>query len=257
MKRFKFLTLALALILGGSISLLHAEEATVSGNAYVDVMSNYVWRGQKLSNTWVAQPSVGISYMGFGLNLWSNYDSDRAEVTSGEETGHGEVTETDLTLSYSYAFNKLGLGAGYIYYALEGANDTQEVYLSASYDTFLSPALTLYYDYDEGNGAFVVGSLGRSFDVTKSLVLNLGASVSYNLKNKVMGTDRNDAEFSNFYNGELSASLNIPIWKALSISPKLAYSVALSSDATEALRKISDDGDHNVLYGGVSFSISY
>lgn len=257
MAKLKFSIIIVILVLGLSIPGLQAEETKVSGSAYVDVMSNYVWRGQKLSNTWVVQPAVGITYKGFGINLWSNYDSDRVETTSGIDTSHGEVTETDITLSYGYEFKKLSLSAGYIYYALESANDTQEVYLSVAYDTILNPALAIYYDYDEGNGAFIVASLGHSLGLSKDITLNLGASVSYNLKNKIMGTDISNDEFSNFYNGELSVSLSIPIWKSVNITPKLAYSVALSNDATEALRKISDDGDHNVLYGGVGFSISY
>ena len=47
-------------------------------------------------------------------------------------------------------------GAGYIYYALNNANDTQELYLSAAYDIMLKPTLAVYYDFDEGNGAFML-----------------------------------------------------------------------------------------------------
>jgi len=64
-----------------------AEEPKVSGFASVDVMSNYVWRGIKVSNSWVAQPSVGIGYGGFAANIWANYDSDVAEATSNGDTG--------------------------------------------------------------------------------------------------------------------------------------------------------------------------
>jgi len=59
-------------------------------------MSNYVWRGQKLSNSWVIQPLVGITYGSFGANIWANYDSD-SKIDEGD--GHGEVTETDVTLN--------------------------------------------------------------------------------------------------------------------------------------------------------------
>src|SRR4030066_60665 len=146
------LALLLGMVFAGSV---FASEPKVSGTASVDVLSNYVWRGQKLSNRWVIQPSVGITYGSFGANIWANYDSDKPEATSSD-TGHGEFTETDLTLNYSFSVNKFNLVAGYIYYALEGANDTQEFYLSSNYDTFLKPALTVYYDFDEGNGAFFV-----------------------------------------------------------------------------------------------------
>lgn len=256
MKGLKTLSLAVVLTLLVSAGSLYAEETKTSGYASVDVMSNYVWRGQKLSNSWVVQPSVGITYSSFGVNLWSNYDSDRAEATS-KDTGHGEFTETDITLNYSYAIDKWNLVAGYIYYALDGANDTQELYVSAGYDILLNPALTVYYDIDEGNGAFIVASIGHSFELAKGYDLNLGASASYNINNKVTGLDKDGKDFSNFYNGELYSSLSIPVWKAITVTPKVAYSFPLSNDAKNAIKSISDDGDKDIFYGGINITLSF
>ena len=256
MKGVRALGLAVVLALFVSIGSVHAEDIKTSGYASADIMSNYVWRGQTLSNSWVIQPSVGITYGSFGANLWSNFDTDRNEATS-EDSGHGEGTETDLTLSYNFSLDKFSFAAGYIYYALEAANDTQEVYLSASYDTLLKPTLALYYDFDEGNGAFLVASIGHSFDVGSGLNLNLGASASYNINNKVMGFDEDGDDFSNFYNAELSSSLNIPVWKAITATPKIAYSFPLSDDSEDAIEAISDDGDSDIFYGGVNITLSF
>jgi hypothetical protein len=255
MKGFRSLSLVVVLTLLVSVGSLYAEETKASGYASVDVISNYVWRGQKLSNSWVVQPSVGITYGGFGSNIWSNYDSDRAEVSS--DTGNGEFTETDLTLNYSFSVDKFNFVAGYIYYALEGANDTQELYLTAGYDTLLNPTLALYYDFDEGNGAFLVTSISHSFEVSKDIALNLGASASYNINNKVMGFDKDGKDFSNFYNAELSSSLSIPISKAITLTPKIAYSFPLSNDSKEAIKNISDDGDKDIFYGGINLTLSF
>jgi hypothetical protein len=255
MRSIRILVLAMmvAVMTAGS---LYAGDIKTAGSASVDIMSNYVWRGQKLSNSWVLQPSVGISYGVFGANIWGNYDSDRAEASS-DDTGHGELTETDITLNYTRSVDKFTFVAGYIYYAFDGFNDTQELYLSASYDTLLKPTLALYYDYDEGQGAFVIASIGHSFEVIKGTALNLGASASYNINNEVMGLDEDGDEFSNFYNGELSASLNIPVWKALSVTPKIAYSFPLSNDAEDAIEGISNDGDKDIFYGGVNLTLSF
>lgn len=234
-----------------------AEGPKVSGFASVDVMSNYVWRGIKVSNSWVVQPSVGIGYGDFAANIWANYDSDVAEATSNGETSHGEITETDITLSYTKSIDKLTLGGGYIYYAFDGFNDTQEVYVTAAYDTLLSPALTVYYDFDEGNGAFIIASIGHTFSLPKDMSLKLGALASYNIENGIMGLDRDGSKFSNFYNAELNAALSIPITKALSITPKVAYSFALSNDAKDAMRGVANDGVHDILYGGVNLTLSF
>jgi hypothetical protein len=251
--RCSVLVMVLLLSLAFAVDLF-ASEPKVSGNASIDVLSNYVWRGQKLTNSWVVQPSVGITYGGFGANIWANYDSD-SKIDEGD--GHGEFTETDLTLSYNYSIDRWTLSAGYIYYALNGANDTQEIYLSTSYSTLLNPTLTVYYDYDEGDGAFIVASISQSFEVFKGSNLKLGASASYNIENKVLGFDKDGEEFSNFYNAEVSAGLSIPVTKSISITPKVAYSFPLSNDAKEAIKAISDDADKDILYGGINITLSF
>jgi hypothetical protein len=256
MKGVRALGLAVVLALLVSVGSVHAEDIKTSGYASADIMSNYVWRGQKLSNSVVIQPSVGITYGSFGTNIWANYDSDHFE-TPGGETGHGEFTETDFTLNYNYSIDKLNLVAGYIFYSFDTFKDTQEIYLSANYDTLLKPTLALYYDFDEGDGAFLVASIGHSFEVAKGINLNLGASVGYNFNNEIMGFDEDGEDFSNFYNAELSSSLNIPVWKAISVTPKIAYSFPLSDDAEDAIESISDDGDSDIFYGGVNITLSF
>lgn len=235
----------------------YAEETSVSGSASADIMSNYVWRGQKLSNAYVIQPAVGISYGAFGASIWGNYDSDKLETTSGTESDHGEFNEVDFTLSYSRTVGDFTVGGGYIYYAFDGANDTQEVYLTGAYNGMLSPTLTVYYDYDEGNGAFIIASAGHSFELPRKMSLNLGASASYNIKNKIMGFDEDGDEFSNFYNGELTSSLDIPLTDHISITPKIAYSFPISNDAEDAISAISDDNDRDIVYGGINITLSF
>jgi hypothetical protein len=223
-----------------------AGAADRSGSASVDFMSNYVWRGQKLSNAAVIQPSVGIMYEGFGVNLWTNYD-----------TGTNEHNETDLTVDYSFAVDKMSVDAGYIFYALDGADDTQEVYVTVGYDILLSPSLTIYYDFDEGEGAFIVAAIGHSFSLAGNMNLDLSASASYNGKNLVMGADADGDKFSNFYNGNISASVSVPVAGAISITPVIAYTFPLSNDAETAIESASDDGDSNLFYGGINLTISF
>ncbi|NWF75520.1 MAG: hypothetical protein HXY53_02930 [Nitrospirae bacterium] len=253
MKILKILILALMItvMMAGSIC---AKDIKTSGSASVDVMSNYVWRGQKLSNSWVVQPSVGITYGVFGVNIWTNYDSD-SKIDEGDE--HGEFSETDFTLSYTRSIDKWIFGTGYIYYALSGTNDTQELYLSASYDTLLKPSVILYYDFDEGQGAFIIASIGHSVEVLKGVSLNFGASASYNINNKVMGYDENGDDFNNFYNAELSSSMNIPVWKAIMITPKIAYTFPISNNSEDAIESYSDDKDKDILYGGINITLSF
>lgn len=228
-----------------------AKGPEVSGSASVDIMSQYVWRGWQLSDDSAIQPSAGITYEGFGANIWSNYDSDTTAIT-----------ETDFTLNYTFSADKFGFDVGYIFYTFPDSDfDTQEIYVSASYDVILSPSLTIYYDFDEGEGAFIVASVGHSFTLSKDLSVDLGASIGYNVGNLVMGTDSNGDEFSDFYNGELSASMSIPVYKAISITPMVAYSFSLSDDAKDVLKAnalaVTGEDDGDVFYGGVSIALSF
>jgi hypothetical protein len=205
-----------------------------------------VWRGQTLSeDDGVVQPSVGITYGNFGANLWANFDAETEEHT-----------ETDLTLSYGFSKDKLSLEVGYIYYALEGTDDTQEAYLALAYDTILSPSLIIYYDFDEGDGAFLIASIGHSIGLMDEVSLNLGASVSLNFDNEIMGVDSDGDTFTDFYNGEITASVSVPISKNLVIEPKIAYSFPLTNNAEDVFEALPS-GENDIFYGGVGMSLGF
>jgi len=243
-EKFILLVLALFAVVAVPVSALAID---VSGTAALDTMTNYVWRGQQLSDDHgVLQPSLEASYRGATINFWAN-----------EDLANSQHTETDLTLSYSYAIKKLSVDAGYIYYALDGFDDTQELYLSFAYDVIGSPSITYYGDFDEGRGGFLVLSIGHSLELPKGMTLNGGFSASVNFQNAVMGLDRKGSRFTNFYNGEASISVDIPITKNLSIEPKMAYTFAMNTDAQAAIRSVSFDGDDYTLYGGLGISFSF
>ena len=116
---------AAAIILAAGIPAVMAEEEAPSAEAAVGFYSKYVWRGFELSDdSIVIQPSLSVAYKGFGANLWANLDTD----LYGADTH--KWNETDYTLSYDGAYEKFGYGVGWIYYALDGTDDTQLVKIS-------------------------------------------------------------------------------------------------------------------------------
>ncbi len=237
MKKLLIMLLAAVITIGCASS--YAVAAATSGSASVGIYSSYMWRGFELHEDVAIQPSVGITYGGFGANLWSDVNADT-----------GEITETDVTVNYAFSKDMFGFDIGYIFYGLEGIDETQELYVAVSYDTLLSPSLTLYYDFDEGDGAFIVASVGHDVAVNKDIAVSLGASMSYNAESEYAIGD-----YSALHNGEISVSTSIPVYEAISISPMLAYSFSLSDDAEEALENA--DGDSNFFYGGASVSLSF
>jgi len=233
---------AAALLFAAGIPSAMAEEDAPTADASVGIYSKYIWRGFELSDdSIVIQPSLSVSYMGFGANLWANLDTDLVGYDSNK------WNETDFTLSYDGASDKLGYGAGWIYYALDGINDTQELYASVSYDVLLAPSLTVYYDIDDFSGDWYANfSISHSFAVTETASLDLGAAIGYS---------DNDT-YSEFHDGLISASMSFPVGKYLSITPELYYSFALSDEAESAIES-GPSGDDSFFYGGVSASFSF
>lgn len=239
-----------------------AEEEKPTADLTVSALSQYVWRGWALSkDSVVLQPSMTVGYKGFGFNLWGNLDTDRWDAT-GEDSNNW--TETDMTLSYDWAMGPVGLSAGYIYYALDAATDTQEVYLSATLDTLLSPTLKVYRDIDHYAGWYVTLGVSHSFPITEEIALDLGAQVSYlaaDDASSIADPDNANDKYSDFHDGLLSASVTIPVNKYVSVTPQLYYSFPLSSDADDRL-KLDNDGvigrsDSDFVYGGVAVSLAF
>ncbi len=217
-------------------------EADFSVAAY----SQYVWRGFGLSkDSIVIQPSLTVGYKGFGVNLWGNLDTDQDDMTSESFNWN----ETDLTLSYDGSYEKLGYSIGYIYYDLDGVEDTQELYFGLSLDTLLSPSLTYYTDIANVPGWYATLGISHSIALNETLALDLGAQV---------GFLDNDAEYSEFHDGNLSAAISFPVNDYLTVTPELYWSFPLSSEAEDVIKAGSPfEDEDSYVYGGVSLSFSF
>ncbi len=217
----------------------------------VGVYSQYVWRGWALSDeTLVVQPSMTVSYKGFGFNLWGSLDTD------DETEDTNSWTETDMTLSYDWSMFDVDFGVGYIYYALEG-DDSQEFYAGLSKEvSFVTPSFTVYRDTDSFPGWYMSLGLDSSIPVSDALALDLGFSAGYLIADDAQ-LDGDD--FSDLFDGVVSVSMTFPVTEFLSITPEMYYSFPLSSEADDVLEAGNDgfNSDEDVFYGGVSASLSF
>lgn len=248
MKTTKKIIIAAGMLLLSSFCASAQEAATpvVSGNVAGAFMSNYVWRGQKLSPESVIHPTVGISYAGFAANLWTCNDLELSETT-----------ETDLTLSYVLALSAVTVDFGYINYAFDGFKDTQEFYAGAALGVFLRPSVKFYYDFDEGKGGYLAASVGHSIKLSEKATLDLSALGSANFDNGILGRDANGEKFTGLYTSQLTAALTIPVLKYLALIPSVTYSFPLSNDAEDAVKAISYDGDSGIVFGGAALSFTF
>ncbi len=241
-------------------TLAVAEEEKPETDLTVGIYSQYVWRGWTFSeDSMVIQPSMTVAYKGFAANIWGNLDTEQYDATASETNNWNE---TDLTLSYDWAMAGLDFGIGYIYYALDGGDDSQEVYAAMSKDILLTPTLTIYRDYDSFPGWYISAEISHSFPLGDSMSLDLGAKASYLVADEETSyadpDDPTDA-YSNFLDGVVSVALPISVGDYLTITPEAYCSFALSSDAEDMLGADNRgyDNDETTLYGGVSASFAF
>lgn len=230
------------------------ESPTASGD--VGFYSKYIWRGIDYSDdSVVIQPSMTVGYKGFSMNLWGNLDTN----VDGDERDEGNWTETDLTLAYERGFGPVTTGLGFIYYALDGVDDSRELYLSLCLDTFLSPTLTVYREIAHLSAWYVNFGLSHSFELDKGVTLDLSGSVAYWHSDDDAVTEINSTDkYRAFHDGLISAGLTIPLSEYFTVSPAISYSFALTDESKDFINaQTAFNDDSSFLYGGVSFSISF
>lgn len=144
--------------------------------------SSYIWRGFDLNPTqkMVLQPSVDYSFgkSGLDLNIWGSF--------SFVNRNRNEI---DLTLSYTFnsAKNFL-LKAGLIhygYYFVENFsfenNTSHELFIAAGLpNTITHPTFTVFYDFTNGDGFYLLLETSHSIPITPSIDIDLSASLGYN-----------------------------------------------------------------------------
>ena len=243
-----------------SMNLWAEEEAKPSASADMGVFSQYIWRGYELSkDSVVIQPSITVSYQDVSFNLWGNLDTDVYSDTRDE----AQFNETDMTLSYDKSFGIVSMGVGYIYYALDATDDSQEIYLSLGLDTLLSPSLTVYREIAHTPAWYLSFGISHSFELPKEITLDLAGSVGYYASDDdafVEIDDNGNAttnKYNALHNGLISVGLTIPVGKYFSVVPMLAYSFPLSNDAENLIKSASLSDKSDFLFGGVTASISF
>jgi hypothetical protein len=213
------------------------------------VNSKYMWRGLELDKDPVFQPDVWVSYKGLSLTVWGNF-----ELTNAHDMQHN-FTEVDYTLKYAAAFDKLNYSAGYIYYDFPhtSCRKTQEFFASFGYDTFLSPAITVYRDIDEVDGWYTTLGLSHSIELKRLLnsTLTISETIGFSSANHSKFYYGNDT--SAFSDSLLSAGLKIPVTESIVIVPTVCYTALLD----KSIRGADLNQRSNILWCGVNITFSF
>jgi hypothetical protein len=223
-----------------------------------DFYGKYIWRGQRLVDNRVFQPSISVGYKGLTGSLWNNMNV-RDQRVNDVLVEAGSLTETDLMLDYSHevpGVEIIGFSVGGIYYDYLNIHSrpTAEAYAGFNLDVPCAPSIRWYYDFDQVDGSYVQFSIGHTIEKLGEwhndghCDLQVGASLG-------MGT-RN---YDRFYFGvdetalnDLTLTAGLPLsFGKLTIRPSLGYSTMLSKDIRAATEK-SDN-----FWVGVGFAYDF
>ena len=261
------ISLALIMVLVAAQPARAVDPPTAELNA--GFLSQYIWRGQAFGrDSLVIQPELTVSWYGFTFDMWSNFDTNKYDVGTDDNTG-SKLTETDLTFSYGSNFGPLYAELGTIYYALDGAKDSQELYLSLGVDCLLSPTFTVYREFLHYPGWYLKFDISHSFTITDYMNLDLGASIAYEISEDSSlypdvnsdGVVNPNDEYSGFMDGTVSASLPITFAKYFTITPLVALSYGVGGDAESLLKYLNNSviarDQSTFVYGGVNFTFAF
>jgi hypothetical protein len=230
-------------------ALLFSVQPLLAGDVEFEtqgaVLSHYMWRGLRLSEGGVFQPSATVGSNGFSANLWANYQFDP-----------NRWTEIDFTGTYAGEKQKVNYEAGYIHYAVLDGLDSDEIYGSIGHSDMLNPSFKVCFDVNAGIGSYLQAGLEPSVPLGKDAFLNFKAFAGYVIKNSYMGVNNAGREFSNFYNADFQISLTLPLGKNFSLEPMIGYSTSLSQNARQAIINTSVSPHGDALYGGATLTFA-
>jgi hypothetical protein len=273
MKRANVLGAALVVI-GG---LAGAETAAAQAiGADASLFSSYVWRGLSLTNKPVLQPDVYVTFPAGNASVtiggWANIDLGKYDDLDDDISESGGLSafnfaEFDPWIEVGFPVGeKTTLTAGataYIYpndAGLTSDFNTVELYGKAAFDVPLSPKLSIYYDVDKVDGAYLEGSVSHTVPASEKIGITLGALVGFSAGQDADLDENGDpqADFFNFADNGLThvdLSAGVPLTAGVfSITPALHF-VINADDATKVTSPTNFDKDVK-LWGGVTVSWS-
>ncbi|MFZ5453082.1 MAG: TorF family putative porin [Thermodesulfobacteriota bacterium] len=264
-----------------------AEEDKPTASVSFDILSQYIWRGIALSRrSAVIQPSVTIGYKGFSLNIWGNLDTGEDNRFLYPQPGKRGVkwNETDFTFGYSRelytgkAIKSISGNVGVIYYALDGIDDSFEIYWGLAMDVnWFKLAATVNKEVLHYPGWWLTLGISRVFEFpwkiqnNSNVSLELGHNFVFLFsEDEAAYPNPNRASLSTPFSGPLAgqlyATLNIPVHKYVTLAPKVGFWYALGGNSTDLLgnggakqymQGLSWDSQHNHIYGGLNLTFAF
>ena len=156
------------------------------------------------------------------------------------------VNELDLTFDYAFQNTKdVAVSIGFTHYAWywvknfkEETNTSHEGYVALTWEKApLTPSLTLYHDFKNGNGFYAQLGLSKEISISEKQNIVLSSTFGYNRKQWISDSGLSDA----------SVRLDIPIKAG-------KHTITPYAGITWPLLKVINPGVAREYWLGVSFS---
>jgi hypothetical protein len=211
-----------------------AESIDLNYDLHAGYTSEYLFRGTNLGQDLTETGfDASADWNGLALSAGAWYGSYEADTNLDELDLYGEVSKD---LGFATA------AVGYIWYHnFDDLDDAQEVYFSFSKDFgFLEASLTYFLDVETDNDGYAELALGKSFELSPCLALNLGGVLAY------LTEEGHLAHFTS------KVSLDWGFAENAKLSPFAAASIDLSGG-----HGIAYGAAKNELVGGTMVSVSF
>jgi hypothetical protein len=234
---------------------------SITGSASLAVLSQYIFRGYQIGkNSVVLQPTATAEYRGFAVTFWGNADTQEHATPNfvPDRPGQASFNEADACLSYTHNIGKLALSGGVWYYGTQYMDDTEELFVSATYDVISKPTLVVYRDINAFPATYINLSLAHSVPVGHGITADFGASAGYlagdgSIYRTSGGTG---PAYSEFHDGMAKVGLTIPVCKDVVVQPAVQYYFPLSGKAARTGYNPCGALDQVFVYG-VSATLSF
>jgi len=254
-----FFALLLLLSGVGCASIRGTERSTVSSSQ--DIQSAYWFRGTPLSLQAVTQGDIVVhSPLANGSTItFTTWFSGQLTNRTGDAIfpdGHGgEVTEIDISITYSQRFGNVDFTTGGIGYAYPEVRDsTKEAFVSGTIEALgLAHSLTAYYDTDLLDDYYVLYQASKGWKIDEHWSSALGFRLGY------MSDDQAafyfDKENSGLSDMTLSGSLSYNFDANTSIFLKAAGVTVPDDDLSDTLDTNGFENSGEWLTLGVAWGL--
>ena len=240
-----------------------ASPGKFSGEASVDVLSDYVWRGKICNGNPVWQPSATLAYEygDFGkvsANVWASMDLTHRRGTMNASRQACGIQELDYTLAYANSFGPVDVEIGHIWYSFPYGNgrSTEELYGTVAYNNpIVTPSLSAYWDYldtagNDVSAVYATFALSHEFEPADKLTVTPSAALS--AANHAYTGSSGGTELTDLTLG-VAASYAVTEW--LSLGAQVNYTWTPSH--TLRHEGYMGEGEHQIVWGGVNATVKF